>query len=151
MRVVELDTTWFLGNAPGAAALSAYDGGRPGRGWSPLLERTALQPDTRHRFVLPEPAAAATHVRLDVYPDGGMARLRLWGTPTADGLAALQARWDETGDWVSLPDDVLGELDDLLAPADARAGHRLAGGAGRPAAGAHALPAGRPARRSTWS
>ena len=94
VRVVELDTTWFLGNAPGAAALSAHDG--DGR-WSPLLARTVLQPDTRHRFVLAEPVAAATHVRLDVYPDGGMARLRLWGTPTADGLAALQARWDETG------------------------------------------------------
>jgi allantoicase len=93
VRVVELDTTWFLGNAPGAAAVSAHDG--DGR-WSPLLPRTVLQPDTRHRFVLPEAAAAATDVRLDVYPDGGMARLRLWGTPTADGLAALQTRWDET-------------------------------------------------------
>ena len=93
VRVVELDTTWFLGNAPGAAAVSAHDG--DGR-WSPLLPRTVLQPDTRHCFVLPEPAAAATDVRLDVYPDGGMARLRLWGTPTADGLAALQTRWDET-------------------------------------------------------
>jgi allantoicase len=99
VRVVELDTTWFLGNAPGAAALSAYDGvGDPGDGasWTPLLPRTDLQPDTRHRVVLPEPAPPATHVRLDVYPDGGMARLRLWGTPTDDGLAALQARWDET-------------------------------------------------------
>src|SRR5436190_10016445 len=94
VRVVELDTTWFLGNAPGAAALSAHDG--DGR-WSPLLPRTVLHPDTRHRFVLPEPAAAATDLRLDVYPDGGMARLRLWGTPSADGLAALRTRWDETG------------------------------------------------------
>ena len=94
VRVVELDTTWFLGNAPGAAALSAHDGDGQ---WSPLLARTVLQPDTRHRFVLAERAAAVTHVRLDVYPDGGMARLRLWGTPTKDGLATLQTRWDETG------------------------------------------------------
>jgi allantoicase len=94
VRVVELDTTWFLGNAPGAAALSAHDGDGQ---WSPLLARTVLQPDTRHRFVLAEPAAAATHVRLDVYPDGGMARLRLWGSPTADGLATLQTRWAESG------------------------------------------------------
>jgi allantoicase len=61
-----------------------------------LLERTTLQPDTRHRMVLPEPAAPATHVRLDIYPDGGMARLRLWGSPTHDGLAALRHRWDAT-------------------------------------------------------
>jgi allantoicase len=103
VRVVELDTTWFLGNAPGEAALSAYDaaahdGAEPADdvGWTPLLERTALQPDTRHRVVLPAASAPATHVRLDVYPDGGMARLRLWGTPTDDGLVALRDRWDTT-------------------------------------------------------
>jgi allantoicase len=104
VRVVELDTTWFLGNAPGAAALSSYDGtGDPGgdptesSAWTPLLERTPLQPDTTHRIVLPEPSEPATHVRLDVFPDGGMARLRLWGSPTEDGLAVLGRRWDETG------------------------------------------------------
>jgi allantoicase len=99
VRIVELDTTWFLGNAPGEAQLSAYDGdGEPGPDatWTSLLERTTLQPDTRHRIVLPEPATPATHVRLDVYPDGGMARLRLWGSPTDDGLAALRDRWDAT-------------------------------------------------------
>jgi allantoicase len=99
VRVAELDTTWFLGNAPGAAALSAYDGTddpAESTSWRPLTERTPLQPDTRHRLLL-DAAEPATHVRLDVYPDGGMARLRLWGTPTEDGLAALRARWEETG------------------------------------------------------
>ena len=32
-------------------------------------------------------------MRLDVYPDGGMARLRLWGRPTADGRRALGRSW----------------------------------------------------------
>ena len=40
-----------------------------------LLPRTALQPDTRHRFLI-DPDAAVTEVRLDIYPDGGLARLR---------------------------------------------------------------------------
>jgi allantoicase len=93
--VAELDTLWFTGNAPGAAALRACDP-RRGATWTPLLPRTRLQPDTRHRFVLPA-AVAATRVRLDVYPDGGMARLRLWGRPTADGTAALRRRWETTG------------------------------------------------------
>jgi allantoicase len=99
VRVAELDTTWFLGNAPGAAALIAYDGDGDPSGdlpWRPLLGRTTLQPDTRHRVLL-DTSEPATHVRLDVYPDGGMARLRLWGTPTDDGLGALWARWQETG------------------------------------------------------
>ena len=99
VRVIELDTTWFLGNAPGSAALSRYDGPNdPGQGtsWTSLLDRTPLQPDTRHRFVLPSASPPATHVRLDVYPDGGMARLRLWGSPTDDGLHALRTRWTAT-------------------------------------------------------
>jgi allantoicase len=93
VTVAELDTTWFLGNAPGWAALSRRDDGAE---WQPLLQRTALQPDTNHRFVL-EDVQPATHVRLDVYPDGGMARLRLWGRPTDEGLDALRRRWAETG------------------------------------------------------
>ena len=103
VRMAELDTTWFLGNAPGAAALTRWDReGDDGKtdptdatSWGPLMARTSLQPDTRHRFLL-DGAGPATAVRLDVYPDGGMARLRLWGTPTEDGFAALRARWDET-------------------------------------------------------
>ena len=39
------------------------------------------QPDTRHRFLVDD-QRPVTHVRLDVYPDGGMARLRVWGQPT---------------------------------------------------------------------
>jgi allantoicase len=92
VRVAELDTTWFLGNSPGSASLRARDGGG---GWLPLLPRTPLRPDTRHRLVLPD-AVPATDVRLDVFPDGGMARLRLWGSPTHDGMAALRTRWAAT-------------------------------------------------------
>ena len=47
--------------------------------WFGVLPRTRLQPDTRHRFLVPASAGPATHVRLDIYPDGGMARLRLHG------------------------------------------------------------------------
>ncbi|MFG2039378.1 allantoicase [Dactylosporangium sp. NPDC048998] len=84
IRLAELDTTHFKGNAPGAASLRAtasasLDGDDVA--WFDLLPRTRLQPDTRHRFRLDSPAEA-THVRLDIFPDGGMARLRLWGETT---------------------------------------------------------------------
>jgi allantoicase len=84
VEVLELDTSHFKGNAPGWAALS-YEGGD-------LLARTALQPDTQHRFAVPGGPAAA-RVRLDIYPDGGMARLRVFGTPTAAARAALAERF----------------------------------------------------------
>jgi allantoicase len=86
--LAELDTSWFLHNAPGWAALT----GRTTDGATvELLPRTALRPDTRHRFRVP--ADPVTHVRMDVYPDGGMARLRLHGRLTATGRTALAARW----------------------------------------------------------
>jgi allantoicase len=82
VELAELDTSHFKGNAPGAAALRGRDArhDRPGE-WFDLLARTPLQPDTRHRFPVP-PSPEVTHVRLDIYPDGGLARLRLYGHPS---------------------------------------------------------------------
>ncbi len=88
VRLAELDTSHFKGNAPGWASLS----GRGEQGWFPLLERVRLQPDTRHRFALTG-EHEVTEVRMDVYPDGGMARLRLHGPLTPAGRAAFVLRW----------------------------------------------------------
>jgi allantoicase len=59
-----------------------------------VLPPTPLQPDTRHAFrVDPAGRGPATHVRLEIHPDGGLARLRLFGELTAEGRAALGLRW----------------------------------------------------------
>jgi len=91
LREVEIDTSYYVGNAPGEAALTGIDSraatlGDP-HAWVPVLERTRLQPDTRHRIRVD--TGPITHVRLDVYPDGGVARLRLLGEVDPDELAAL--------------------------------------------------------------
>jgi allantoicase len=84
VEVAELDTSHFVGNAPGWATLRGDSGD--------LLPRTALQPDTRHRFAVPgSPVTGA--VRLDIYPDGGMARLRVLGRPTAAARTGLAERF----------------------------------------------------------
>ncbi len=92
-----LDTSCFLGNAPGAAVLRGCDAAETGldaADWSELLPRTPLQPDTRHRFRLgPAASRVVTHVRLEIHPDGGMARLRLFGTLAASGRAQLGLAW----------------------------------------------------------
>lgn len=102
-RLAELDTTHFVGNAPGWARLRGCvaETADPGSGadWFDLLPRTRLQPDTRHQFRI-DNAHAATHIRLDIYPDGGMARLRIHGVLTAAGQDHLALRWVNT-----LPDD----------------------------------------------
>jgi allantoicase len=84
VELVELDTSHFVGNAPGWAALG-YDGGE-------LIARTRLQPDTRHRFPV-QGGPVAGQVRLDIYPDGGMARLRVLGTPTQAARTVLADRF----------------------------------------------------------
>ena len=62
--------------------------------WRDLLPRVRLLPDAPHRFRVD--SGPATHVRLNIFPDGGVARLRLHGSLTDDGLAAVRRRWDET-------------------------------------------------------
>lgn len=82
LTFADLDTSHFKGNAPGAAGLLGAAGGGD---WFELLPRTPLTPDTRHRFPLTA-SSPADRVRLDIYPDGGMARLRLLGHPDRDVL-----------------------------------------------------------------
>jgi allantoicase len=97
--LADLDTRYFKGNAPGRASLRSVDvrTGSPDdpADWFDLLPPVPLAPDTPHRFRLAE-APAATHVRLDIFPDGGMARLRLLGRPDEAGAAALRTRFEGT-------------------------------------------------------
>ena len=89
----EIDTSYFVGNAPGWITLSAA--GSTESAWHDLLPRTRVQPDTRHRFRI-DSAIPAARVRLDVIPDGGLARLRIHGELTQEALAAARVRWDST-------------------------------------------------------
>ncbi|MFW0787546.1 allantoicase [Gordonia sp. CPCC 206044] len=88
--LVELDTSYFLGNAPGAATVRGRDGDSD---WFDVVPRTDLLPDTRHRFVV-DVDRPITEARIDVYPDGGMARIRIFGTLTEDGETALVEQWE---------------------------------------------------------
>lgn len=83
---VVIDTSRFLGNAPGWAALADAESG------AVLLARTRLLPDTEHVLRL-EPAPAVRSVRLDIYPDGGISRLRVHGTIPTALRDAITRRW----------------------------------------------------------
>jgi allantoicase len=86
VRRVEIDTNHFKGNYPDTASL---EGSADGERWTELLPRTKLQAHTRH-FFIDELASDApfTHLRLNVYPDGGVSRLRVWGRATDAGRHA---------------------------------------------------------------
>jgi len=84
---IEVDTAHFKGNFPESCAIQA----RRGDGaWQDVLPRTKLQAHTRHFYegelLAHEPA---TEVRLQIFPDGGVSRLRLWGAVTAAGREAF--------------------------------------------------------------
>ena len=86
---IEVDTDHFKGNAPESCSVEVCDAPdlTPERlsggdlGWTTLLPRTALQADAQHPFDVS--GGPATHARLAIYPDGGIARLRLFGRVTA--------------------------------------------------------------------
>ncbi|TDD79079.1 allantoicase [Actinomadura darangshiensis] len=96
IRLAEIDTTNLKFNAPAEFALTGIDDRRPpdnkASSWL-LISRTRLQPDTRHRFRLSSPEV--TSVRLNIYPDGGVARLRLFGDLSPATEQALRADWND--------------------------------------------------------
>ncbi len=74
---IEVDTDHFKGNAPESCAVDTRDGAEAE--WTELLPRAPVQPHSQHRFDV-SASGPATHARLAIYPDGGVARLRLFGT-----------------------------------------------------------------------
>ncbi len=97
VRRIEVDTSYFVGNAAGWASLRGIDGDpfAPADEWTELVPKTRLQPDTRHFFRVGT-GRPVSHVRLDVFPDGGLARLRVNGEVAPDALTRATVKWLDT-------------------------------------------------------
>ncbi len=129
VRGLVVDTSWFRGNFPEACSveacslpgtLSAEE--LAGAEWTEILPRSPLRGDHRNLFPV-EHGGRATHLRLNIFPDGGVARLRVhgevvpeWTRFARDGgevdLAAL-----ENGGWVvSCSDMFFGHRQNLILP-----------------------------------
>ncbi len=90
IRLIEVDTNHFKGNFPDQCSVDILD--TPSEElteiasterWQPLLPKAALQAHHRHFFTTEVcPHDAGTHIRLSIFPDGGISRLRLWGSAT---------------------------------------------------------------------
>ena len=90
VRRVVVDTSWFTGNHPPEVSVEACGAeGYPSPAelaaapWTTLVPRSPVAGDARNEFEV-EPGRRATHVRLTIYPDGGVARLRVYGEPVPD-------------------------------------------------------------------
>ena len=86
IKGVDIDTTHFTGNFPPAGSLDAcYCQGTPDENteWVSVIPSVSLKGDSHHYFEIDE-AQTFTHIRLNVYPDGGVARLRIYGQVQCD-------------------------------------------------------------------
>lgn len=101
---LEIDTAQFKGNFPDSCSVEASfaEGSKAeiarlasasAAGWQQLLSRTPLKPNHRHIFQKQlHDAGEATHVRLNIFPDGGVSRFRVFGhaAQAADRLTGIE-------------------------------------------------------------
>ncbi|MDX3977404.1 allantoicase [Shinella sp.] len=96
IRGFDVDTAFFTGNFPTACAIEAChapEGPDDQTAWVELLGPSPLGPSAQHFFECAS-GGLYSHVRLRIYPDGGVARLRVYGVPTlvpAEGPIDLAA------------------------------------------------------------
>jgi allantoicase len=96
IKRIEVDTSHFKGNYPDTCSLEACDIGGDATNetdwsslaWREVLPRTKLQAHTRHDFEEEIAGSSpATHLRFQIYPDGGVSRLRVYCEPDAESVA----------------------------------------------------------------
>lgn len=94
-----VDTTHFRGNAPTHVAIDGIEAPADGMrarvaamsGWREIVAKTPVQPNSENVISLSARSERFTHVRLRIYPDGGVARLRVYGDPAPDPSVFWQA------------------------------------------------------------
>jgi allantoicase len=97
---VDIDTRHFTGNFPPAASIEACfsaDEIPDDTLWQNILSNTELCGDSHHYLEVTSPKTVS-HLRLNIYPDGGIARLRVYGEIRRD--------WDAVGSTVSGTDPI---------------------------------------------
>ena len=127
LRGFDIDTAHFLGNHPAYASIDALelDGDAPAEmlagadGWREILPRSPLRPGTQNLFAALD-HGRATHLRLNIYPDGGVARLRAYGrvkpaAPRGNGPIDL-AGVEHGGLVVAASDMFFGNKENLIMP-----------------------------------
>ncbi|NUM77004.1 allantoicase [candidate division KSB1 bacterium] len=92
IKGVDIDTNHFLGNHPPYAALEACLATADVEGktlresqdlWTTIFAKSPLKPGSQNLFAIAD-ERCYTHVRLNIFPDGGVARLRIYGVAAPD-------------------------------------------------------------------
>jgi allantoicase len=79
---IEIDTKYFSGNHPTEASLEACfkKKGNPNNKskWVSILKKKKIKANNNHNFKI-QTNSIFTHIKLNIFPDGGVARLRIFG------------------------------------------------------------------------
>lgn len=133
IRGVDIDTNNFLGNHPPYASIDAIavEGNPSGEdlakhdGWHEVLPKVALKEGSQNIFAVPN-GERFTHIRLNIYPDGGVARLKVFGEARPD-FSAVKANESidlaaiENGGLVTACNNMFfGNKDNMLLPGRAQ-------------------------------
>lgn len=100
---IDIDTRHFKGNYPDRCAIDAvcWPGATPHAltrfdDWVELVPETPLSAHKTHELSVAQ-SGPWTHLRLRIYPDGGVSRLRAWGQHAASAAAPeWVSRWDDS-------------------------------------------------------
>jgi allantoicase len=94
IRGVDVDTSFFTGNYPSHCSIDAIDktravtrrfAGLEGEPWRTILGKVPLAGDSHNYFAIDDTETRPwSHVRLNIFPDGGVARLRVFGDAVVD-------------------------------------------------------------------
>jgi allantoicase len=134
IRGVTVDTSFFRGNFPSHCSIDACTAAANGdvstliaddSQWNEIVPKLELQGDSQNQFAIEFPRRV-THVRLKIYPDGGVARLRVYGEvlPDWDSIEKRDSEIDlaaaENGGTVPLASDMFfGHRHNLIMPGKA--------------------------------
>lgn len=125
---IEIDTTHFTGNYPPSASVEACNASGEvlpaDVKWTQIVGKCELRGDSQYQFAVSD-TQVYTHVRLNLFPDGGIARLRVYAEPKVDWHALAESPKADTVDLASTlngavalccNDQHFGAISNLLSP-----------------------------------
>jgi len=127
IKELDIDTNHFVGNFPSHASVDACQV-PPFTAlgeimnevkWTEILSRVELQGDSQNQFAIHDDESF-THLRLNIYPDGGVARFRVYGHPedsVDDSSSFTDAAASENGaETLACSDMHFSHMENLIKP-----------------------------------
>ena len=128
LSIINIDTSYFNGNQPDFASIEGcyYEGSIPKdkTGWETIVKKSKIKPNG-HNVFKSKNNNVFTHIRLNIHPDGGVARLRLYGKISTEKLYFSSDDFIELSSIlngtsiITVNNEHFGKAENILAPGKA--------------------------------